>query len=93
MGKCKTSNKGGTNLQKGTFPFLSSQDEEEGDIVWYLIDETAAMEEVLWHSSSSPKTPFRFGRTSWLPSERLVSLSIDETIQLPPRMEDTIVFQ
>ena len=33
MGKQKTANKGGTNLQKGASPFPSLQDGEEGDTV------------------------------------------------------------
>ena len=33
------------------------------------IGEIASEEEVLLHPSTSPKAPFRFGRTSQLPSE------------------------
>ena len=64
MGKCKTTNKGGVKLQKGTFPFPPLQDEEEGDIVQDLMNEIAAMEEVFSHLDASPQMPFRFGRTS-----------------------------
>ena len=46
----------------------SVQDGEEGDMVQDLIEAIASMEEVL-----PPKMPFRFGRTSQLPSVRSVS--------------------
>ena len=55
------------------FPFLSSQDGEEGDMVQDLIEENASMEEVLSHPGASPKMSFRFGRNSQLPSEKSVS--------------------
>ena len=51
------------------------------------------MEEVLSHSGASPQIPFRFGRTSQLPSESQYTLSLNETAQLPPRMEGAIVFR
>ena len=69
MWKCKTANKGGTNLHIGTSPVPLLQDGEEGDTVQDPIEEFAAMEEVLSHPGASPKMPFRLGRTSWLPSE------------------------
>ena len=49
------------------------------------------MEEVLSHLGASPKMPFRFGRTSQSSLERLVSLRINETSQLPLKMEGAIV--
>ena len=39
----------------------------------YVMHKIASGGEVLSHPDASPKTPFRFRRTSWLPSERLVS--------------------
>ena len=53
MGKCKTANKGGTNLQKGT-PFPSSQDGEDGDMAQDPIEEIPSGEEVLSHHDASP---------------------------------------
>ena len=64
MGKCKTVNKGGTNLQKGASPSPSSQDGEDGDVVQDPTEETASGEEVLSQPNASPKLPFRFRRTS-----------------------------
>ena len=69
----KTANKGGCTLAERHFPFPLLQDGEEGDTVQDLIEEIAAMEEVLPHMDASPKMPFRFRRTSQLPSERSVS--------------------
>ena len=73
MGKHKTANKGGANSQKGTSFFPSSQDGEEGDMLWDPKEEIAPGKEVLSHPNTSPKMPFRFKRTSQLPSERSVS--------------------
>ena len=60
MGKFKTTNKGVASSQRGTSPFLSSQDGEEGDTVQDLIGEIASMEEVLCHPGAYPQMPFRF---------------------------------
>ena len=73
MGKCKTTNKGGANLQKGASPFPSLQDGEASDTAQDPVDKIAAMEEVLSHLGTSPKTPFRFWRTRQSPLERSVS--------------------
>ena len=73
MGRCKTANKGGTNLQKGTSPFPSLQDGKDGDMVQNPIEDIASGEEAPSHTSASPRMPFRFRVTSRLPSERSVS--------------------
>ena len=50
-----------------------SQGGEHGDVVQDPIEEIVSGEEEFSHPDTSPKTPFRFRRTSPLPSERLVS--------------------
>ena len=73
MGKCKTVNKGGTNLQKGASPFHHHRIGKM--VTWYGTQYGRSFlgEEVLSHPDASPKIPFRFRRTSQLPSERSVS--------------------
>ena len=73
MGKHKTGNKMGASSQKGTSPFLSLDDGEDGDMVGGPIEEIASGEEVLSYTGTSPKRPFRFKVTSRLPSETSVS--------------------
>ena len=85
MGKHKTANRGGTNLQKGASPFPSSQNGEEGDMVWDPIEEIASVEEVLLHLDTSPKMPFRFRRTSQLSSERSASSEHQHDLSLTPK--------
>ena len=55
MGKHKTANKGGTNVQKGTSPFPSSQDGEDGDVVQDPIEEIASGEDAISHTGASPE--------------------------------------
>ena len=60
-------------MQKGTSPFPSLQDGEEGDMVQDPLEDITSGVEVHLHPNASPKMPFRFGRTSQSPSERSVS--------------------
>ena len=53
MGKCKTTNKGGANLQKSTSHFPLLQDGKEGDMTGDPIEEIASVEEVLSHLDAS----------------------------------------
>ena len=56
-----------------------------------LIEEIVSDEDVLSHTSDSPRMPFRFRVTIRLPSEGWCPLSIGETAQLPPKTKDIIV--
>ena len=73
MGKCKTANKGGISLQKGTSPFPSLQDREDCDMV-----QGPNRRDCFWGGGAFPpkcfpKMHFRFRITSRSPSERSVS--------------------
>ena len=59
--------------QKGATPFPLSQDGEEDDTVQDPMEEISSTEEVLLHSGTSPKLPFRFRPTSQSSSKRSVS--------------------
>ena len=92
MGKHKTANKGGTNLQKGASPFPSSLNGEEGDVVQDPMEEITSMEEVLCTQMFPPKCLLDLGelvnhhQRGWYP------LSIDKITHLPPRIEGAIIF-
>ena len=46
-GSVRATNNGDANSQKGTSPFPSSQDKEDGDVVWDPIEEITSGEEAL----------------------------------------------
>ena len=79
MGRCKTTNKGGTNTQRGASPFPSLQDGEDGDMVQDPVEEIAAMEEVFL---LPPKHLLDLGDLVNCHWRGQYPLSIDEATQL-----------